>query len=481
MKPFRLNQKQEKAIEAMITFAVDGTLGSAAFMGAAGTGKTTTLQHFARKCIGLFGEKTILFITPTHKAASVLREKMPKGINVDTIAKTIGVKTKRNKDKEEFVEPTVSVLHKQAESLKERFPDLKIIIVDESSMVSQNNADSLQAIVDLCNHLPIVFSGDPFQLPPVAEKSKDLDQLETEEETEYSKNMCSQFASASYAIKLEKVERHTGPVLDYATSIRENFKQPNKFPLSSIKGADSLIQIFDSEANWMQTFFEFVKKHGLKAKAITHKNNTCNKLTTALRFSLYGPESGNGWMPGENITFPNYTILPKTGERIYSCTDAQIKTAEIVEINETFTEIDYLTPIKQLPRSLSIGLQGQFQKLIVVTSRFPAELKVLVPLIGNRDMQEHRSQIRRKLTELANNDIIKGDCLESAWQAMGQLNNYFPTIYSANVMTVHKSQGSSFDHVFVHKDVQECKADYSNALLYVAATRAKKGLYFLNQ
>jgi superfamily I DNA/RNA helicase len=184
-------------------------------------------------------------------------------------------------------------------------------------------------------------------------------------------------------------------------------------------------------------------------------------------------------MPGENITFPSYTILP-SGERIYSCTDAQIKTAEIVEINKLFKEIDYLTPIKQLPRSLSISLQGQFQKLIIVTSRFPAELEVFVPLIGNRDMQEQRSQIRRKLTELANNDIIGSDCLVCAWDAMRQLNSYFPTIYSANVMTVHKSQGSSFDHVFVHKDVEECKADYSNALLYVAATRAKKGLYFLN-
>lgn len=479
MKPIRLNPEQEKAVKDMIEFVTDGTQGSVAFMGAAGTGKTTTLQHFARKFIGLFGEKTILFITPTHKAAGVLREKMPKGINVDTIQKTIGVKTKKNKDKEEFVEPTVSTLHRQAESLKERLPDLKLIIVDESSMVSQNNANFLQAIADLCNHLPIVFSGDPFQLPPVAKKSKDSDQSEIEEETEYSKDMCSQFACASYSIKLEKVERHTGPVLDYATSIRENFKQPNKFPLSSIKETDSLIEIFNSEAIWMQDFFASVRKNGLSTRAITHKNNTCNKLTTALRFALYGHKSYNGWMPGENITFPSYTILPN-GEKIYSCTDAQIKAAEIVEINKLFKKFDYLTPTKQLPRSLSISLQGQFQKLTVVTSRFPAEFEVFVPLIGNRDMQEHRSQIRTKLTQLANYNIIENDCLVCAWDAMRQLNNYFPTIYSANVMTVHKSQGSSFDYVFVHKDVEECKADYSNALLYVAATRAKKGLYFLN-
>ena len=128
---------------------------------------------------------------------------------------------------------------------------------------------------------------------------------------------------------------------------------------------------------------------------------------------------------------------------------------------------------------MSINLQGQFQKLTVVTSRFPKEYEVFVPLIGSKDMQDHRTQIRTKLTRLANNDTIKNGHLECAWDAMHQLNSYFPTIYSANVMTVHKSQGSSFDHVFVHKDVEECKADYSNSLLYVAATRAKKGLYLL--
>jgi len=478
MKPIRLNPEQEKAVKDMIEFVTDGTQGSVAFMGAAGTGKTTTLQHFARNFIELFGEKTILFVAPTHKAAAVLREKMPRGIIVNTIAKAIGTTTVKNKDKQEFVEPSVNILHRRFESLKKEMPDLKLIVVDESSMVSQNNANSLEAIAKLYNKLPIIFTGDPYQLPPIVPKLKDENQPDTEEkEQEYSKDMCSQFARSSYKILLTKVERHNGPVLDYATSIRKNFNQVNKFPLDSRKDKNSLIEIFNSEAIWMQDFFASVSKNGLSARAITHKNNNCNILTKALRFHLYGDKTLNCWVPGENITFPNYTQLP-CGGIIYSCSDAQIKSVEIVDVNREFLKFNYVTPAQQLQRSLSIGLKGQFQELIIVLNNYKSkEYKVLVPLIDDIEAQENRTKIRTKLTQIQKNNTIKNDGPE--WQAMKDLNTYFPIIYSANVMTVHKSQGSSFDHVFAHKDIEECKADYSNSLLYVAATRAKKGLYLL--
>ena len=478
MKPIRLNPEQQKAVKDMIEFVTDGTQGSVAFMGAAGTGKTTTLQHFARDFFGLFGENTILFVVPTHKAAGVLRKKMPRGITVNTIAKVIGVTTAKNKDKQEFVEPTVNMLHRRSEALRKEMPDLKLIVVDESSMVSQSNANSLEAIAKLCNELPIIFTGDPYQLPPIVPKSKDQNESETEEEQEYSKDMCSQFTQSSYKIILKKVERHNGPVLDYATSIRKNFQQVNKFPLDSRKDKNSFIEIFNSEAIWMQSFFASVSRNGLNTRAITHKNSNCNKLTKALRRSLYGNETLNCWMPGENITFPNYTELP-CGERIYSCSDAQIKSVEIVHIDKEFYKFDYVTPVQRLQRSFLINLKGEFQKLIVVLDGWKSkELIVFVPLIGNRDAQEHRTKIRTKLMQIQkNNDTIKNDGPE--WEAMKALNRYFPIIYSSNVMTVHKSQGSSFEHVFVDRDVEECKADYSNPLLYVAATRAEKGLYLL--
>lgn len=473
MKPIRLNPEQQKAVKDMIEFVTDGTQGSVAFMGAAGTGKTTVLQHFARNFIDLFGKNTIFFVTPTHKAAGVLRKKMPGGIKVWTVAKTIGMRATKNKDKLEFVELGVNTLHRQFESLKKEMPDLKLIVVDESSMVSQDNANSLAAIAELYNNKPIIFTGDPYQLPPIVSKIKSEDELETEDEQEYSKNMCSQFTQSSYKIILKKVMRHNGPILDYATSIRENFKQVNKFPLNSQKNESSLIDIFDSEAKWMQHFFASVQKNGLNTRAITHKNSNCAKLTNALRYNLYGNETLNRWTEGENITFPNYIKLP-CGQAIFSCSDAQIKLVEIVDLEKEFLQFSYVTPVQQLQRSFSIYLKGQFQKLTVLTET-NKEYTVFTPLIGSSEAREHRTRIRAKLSEIAKTNPIKNNGPE--WEAMSSLNTYFPVIYSANVMTVHKSQGSSFKYVYGHKDIEECKSDYSNSLLYVAATRAKEGLY----
>ena len=54
-------------------------------------------------------------------------------------------------------------------------------------------------------------------------------------------------------------------------------------------------------------------------------------------------------------------------------------------------------------------------------------------------------------------------------------------VYPLNTMTVHASQGSTFSHVFIHSDVltNEDK-DEHNAMIYVAATRAKSSARFLN-
>jgi exodeoxyribonuclease-5 len=50
----------------------------------------------------------------------------------------------------------------------------------------------------------------------------------------------------------------------------------------------------------------------------------------------------------------------------------------------------------------------------------------------------------------------------------------------AYASTVHKSQGSTFDTVFVdRRDLQACRGDERDALLYVAVTRPSRRLALL--
>jgi len=474
MKTTALTLEQKLVIDQILANIETRKNSIGSLLGPAGCGKTTTLQHLAKEIARLLGSQSVIFVTPTHKAAGVLREQMPKGVKVITIAKMIGVSTKQNKDKVEFTKPSVEMLHKKADELKRNGP-LRVVVVDESSMVSQEDADIMQQIVSLCDNVMLFFSGDPYQLPPI-ENNKD--QPDESEEVVYSKNMCKQFVlTDGLSCKLTKVLRHGGPVLDYATFIRSNWTSRHYFPKTSQRDSESFIQVIDSEAVWMQNFFQHVKQHGLKARALTHKNDNCKALTDALRFSLYGMESRKGWMPGEKITFPKYTVAPNN-EKIYSCSDATVIDSKIIDIKKTFLSFDYVTPAKQLERTIDIGIDGQFQEITIELERWRSRITVFAPLLNDGEQQASRMALRKRLNQMQEAGIINGT--HEVWHAMRQVNSYFPVIYSANVMTVHKSQGSTFDYVFIHKDVQECRADYSNALLYVATTRARKGLYFCN-
>jgi hypothetical protein len=97
------------------------------------------------------------------------------------------------------------------------------------------------------------------------------------------------------------------------------------------------------------------------------------------------------------------------------------------------------------------------------------------PLLDDETVRKQRRAFKRKIGDLKKYKVPLCDLF---WAAVREYDKYFPIIYSASVMTVHKSQGSTFKHVFVDGDVNRCTSDYRNSLLYVAATRASKSVHF---
>ena len=67
------------------------------------------------------------------------------------------------------------------------------------------------------------------------------------------------------------------------------------------------------------------------------------------------------------------------------------------------------------------------------------------------------------------------------WNNYKKLKEINASIGYSYGFTVHKSQGSSFDYVFVDlQDILKCKEDVlRNKILYVACSRAKKKLYLI--
>ena len=74
--------------------------------------------------------------------------------------------------------------------------------------------------------------------------------------------------------------------------------------------------------------------------------------------------------------------------------------------------------------------------------------------------------------------VIKNED-DDGWAPMKRWKTYFTRINSAFVMTVHKSQGSTFRHVYVSDDIsRERDRLKKNPLLYVSATRASESITF---
>ncbi|MDE5548162.1 MAG: AAA family ATPase, partial [Clostridia bacterium] len=124
--------------------------------GYAGTGKTFLVDYIVRD-LGLVAGESVAFVAPTGKAASVLiRGGTPAG-TVHSLIYT----------REEDIE-----VDENGEVISERFlrfvkkekidKDLRLIVVDETSMVSDEVLRDLLSFGIKC-----LFCGDPAQLPPV--------------------------------------------------------------------------------------------------------------------------------------------------------------------------------------------------------------------------------------------------------------------------------------------------------------------------
>jgi hypothetical protein len=437
--------------------------------GPAGTGKTTTMQL----CAKLLDPNSTIFLAPTHKAASVLRENLGGARHkVKTVASFLGRTMRIKEGEKEFVPATpdrISQIIKQWQA-----SGLRFVIIDESSMIAQEDADLIEDIAKRCG-ASCLFVGDPYQLPPIASERQGEDG-----DCQYHKNMCWQFTRNDKLLELTKVLRHGGPVLEYATDIRERFKEYHSFPIRTEADDSSSVVCLHSSGTWLESLFSHVAKHKLEARAVTFTNSRCVFVTKALRENLYGDKSARMWVPGEVIAFPNYTPLPmhipgQEQDKLYSQTEAVVECAETLRVNEVFCEkFEYSTPSGQ-PRELCISMDRDMQLLRLRKKGLSRPFFVICPFLDDEEIKNQRRSLAGKLTKIKAYGVKIPDWV---YAARNTYYDYFPTIYSANVMTVHKSQGSTFKHVFIDRDVNSCDSDFRNSLLYVAATRAGKSAHF---
>ncbi|MDR0603401.1 MAG: AAA family ATPase, partial [Bacteroidales bacterium] len=183
---FPLGNDQQNAIDALWKFVNDRTNNVFILNGYAGTGKTSLVGGFIKFILknntviqeNVDGKGRNIYkyeinlLASTGRAAKILSDKSP--IKATTIHSRLY--------KPKFIEEDTEVIQFGLFPLKAMFPNIRIYIVDEASMVGDIENPSLSAakfgdgnvLQDLFNFDgdgKFIFVGDPCQLPPVNQKN----------------------------------------------------------------------------------------------------------------------------------------------------------------------------------------------------------------------------------------------------------------------------------------------------------------------
>ena len=456
-----LTSDQSQAIKTFSSWLEDPSLGKPFVLsGHAGSGKTFLAMRFLQ----LVDTKDFCWTVaaPTHKAVGVLRKALDKeGLTPtwfpSTIHRLLRLKLKRKGDKE-FCEET-----KQTASSLEK---LALVIVDEASMIDK----ALLEIVLKCAYSSktrLVFVGDPAQLPPIGEAQGAVFGMQRIIQS-----------------KLNEIVRHQGPVLRLASRIRDGSfpcEVPPCFP--PLRSSTGLVCSLD-KGDWLKNAKESLKAASQnndpdQARILCYTNRVLETLIPHARRAIHGDMADQlPVLPGEVLI----TRKPILANASVDAMDVGEEPDMLISSNREMIVIDVA------PETCDFSEFGT----LIQSEWSPPCIETLVAkvLCGEKEFSLRLSpqvgtSSRKTLDIFLNN--LSTLAKESSnfqrkqfWRAFFFVRDSFASVGPASVLTVHRSQGSTFENVFIASDVfWPIDLCLRKQLVYVAVTRASKQVWLV--
>jgi ATP-dependent exoDNAse (exonuclease V) alpha subunit len=423
MTVFKWSNDQAEALKKLGAF-MDSEDEIFLLYGSAGTGKTRLTQELP----GLLKGLEMVATAPTHKACHVLRTVLP-DTEVMTIHKFLGLKPKKSGGQSSLV--------RNRNYDPSEWANVQVVVLDEASMITSQVMEYVhQDIVSWGRQYVLV--GDKYQLPPVGETTAPCFALDLPE---------------GCKAELQEIVRQAAdnPIIVIATLIRDAIIAGKEPPLKGAVTPEGVGVHLLSPEKSNQVLQRYVKADGFKhnpdsLRLLAYRNETVVKYNQVIR-EMLGEDMSVPFSVGDTVTAKEAwtvqdEVLIMTGDEF---TVARIDPSE----HQTYPQL----------KGYLVLLEEMLQTPVFVL-----------------DYLKSIAAYKSTLDSLRQSAIKSGD-----WRPYYALDEYYCDLRPCYSLTVHQSQGSTYDNVmldyrdiYVNKKLSEADKCYS-----VAVTRARRNVYIL--
>lgn len=436
----QLTDGQKLAVEK-VKAAMNKQGANVTINGPAGTGKTT-LTKFLLDELMKDGVNGIMLAAPTHAAKKVLSNLS--GKEAQTIHSLLKINPNTYEDTSTFEQSDV--------------PDLsecRVLICDEGSMYDK------KLFTILMNSVPswctIIGIGDKSQIRPVAPGSSVPELSLFFEHPKFEQ------------VELTEVKRSNAPIIEVATEIRNggwirHSVDENGNGIHDLRSNDG-----KSVANFMQKYFSIVKtpEDLMENRILAYTNSTVNTLNKIVRKRIYNTE--------ESFINDEVLVMQEPVIKKHSFEGKQF--TEILYNNGEYVRIIDCQKIVKVIRIAGVPEEERVECWSIDCISLDTAVKATICVIDDeKELMKFNAFMGKIATMFKEQKTTHRPNWKSWWTVKGSFHKVKPL----PVGTIHKSQGSSIDNVFLYTACIT-KADYqlSQQLLYVGATRARHNVYFI--
>jgi exodeoxyribonuclease-5 len=508
-----LTYDQVIGLKELYKFLLDRNSNTYGLYGYAGTGKTTLITMFVNYILSKRYIKKIALSAPTNKAVNIMKSKFmsysteEQDVDFLTIHKLLNLKNDIDVNGERMFIKGSSMLNRY-----------DLIIVDECSMIS---FDIMRHIFGNIKKTKIMFIGDPAQLPPVNEKvsivfSTNIDdfKLYNKMYDEHSVTEVTNMILKQKTWTLQKIVRSNDTnIINLCNSIRDWISEKINYPkIGLYKGKNVCLYKKHDKFGYDKIKTEWFKKclkyFNSKENVIilTWTNKQSDIYNTEVRKVLLNKIKLERFEIGDILIFRDYYSIKsdndKEVKRFYS--SDQIR---IIDINKVTKVCSYFN--EQLSRKFkNPDIEERYKRTIKSINKFKRNQETWKLSVKEKDtnldiiydiyvidnikyLEEIKTDISDKIKDLRQQyktfhkekiNILEDSLIRKLWKQFNKtFNEPFAEINYGTAITVHKSQGSTFKHVFVdaHDILMNKNNNEAKRCIYTALTRVSDELHIL--